>query len=93
MAADARRRRRLSPTARTLCTASISQRAVRSSRASSPFSPTSCTPIGMPEAPVSKGKVTAGTPQSVQVVQNTGLPVEPRPLGASPGAAGVRIAS
>ena len=42
---------------------------------------------------VSKGNVTAGTPQSVQVVQNTGLPVEPRPLGASPGAAGVRIAS
>ena len=32
-------------------------------------------------------------PHSVHKVQNAGSPVESRPLGAVPGAAGVRIAS
>ena len=39
------------------------------------------------------GKLMAGMPQSVHNVQNTGSPVEERPFGAAPVAAGVRIAS
>ena len=37
--------------------------------------------------------MTAGTPQRVQMVQKIGLPVESRPTGAGPGAAGVIKAS
>ena len=42
--------------------------------------------------PCSSGSDTAGVPSSVQIVQKTGLPVAV-PSGASPVAAGVRIAS
>src|ERR1019366_10703086 len=69
-----------------------SQFAVRNSRASSPKAPTSCTPIGMPPSPFSNGSDTAGNPASVHNVLNAGLPVA-MPFGATPGAAGVRIAS
>ena len=56
------------------------------------MAPTSCTPIGMPPSPVSNGSVTAGKPVKVQSVLKAGLPVA-APFGATPGAAGVRIAS
>ena len=39
------------------------------------------------------GRLSAGMPHSVHSVQNDGSPVESRPLGASPAAAGVMIAS
>ena len=64
---------------------STSQRAVRSRRASSPLRPTSCTPIGRPSAPLSSGSVTAGSPSSVQIVQNAGLPVLSSPRRRLPG--------
>ena len=66
---------------------------VRSSLASSPLGPTSCTPSGIPSAPSSRGSVTAGVPHKVQMVQKTGFPVAPSPSGACPGAGGVRMAS
>ena len=50
-----------------------SQFAVRSSRASSPAGPTSCTPSGMPPSPVSSGSDTAGSPVSVHSEQNSGI--------------------
>ena len=55
--------------------------------------PTSWTPTGRLAGPRSRGRLIAGTPSSDQIVQKTGLPVLSRPIGASPVAAGVRIAS
>ena len=46
----------------------------------------------MPSSPVSSGSDSAGRPVRVHSEQKTGLPVA-SPLGATPGAAGVRIAS
>ncbi len=49
--------------------------------------------MGMPPEPRSSGMDSAGRPASVHSVQKRGSPVEARPLGAAPGAAGVRMAS
>ena len=74
-------------------TCPTSQRAVRKSRASPSRGPTSWTPSGRPFSPCMSGTLTAGIPHSVHSVEKTGSPVEASPLGAVPGAAGVRIAS
>ncbi len=74
-------------------TRAVSQRAVRSRRASSPRGPTNCTPSGRPSAPCSSGSVIAGSQHRVHSVQNAGYPVEARPRGAVPAVAGVSIAS
>ena len=66
----------------------MSQVAVRSRRPSSPRRPMSWTPIGRPSAVCRSGRVTAGTPISVQRPLKIGLPVDARPAGAGPGAAG-----
>ncbi len=71
----------------------MSHPAACSSRPSSPRRPTSWTPTGSPFGPVRSGSDTAGMPHSDHSVLKAGLPVEARPSGASPGAAGVRIAS
>lgn len=73
--------------------ASISQFAVRSSRASSPWRPTSCSPSGMPSAPRSSGSPTAGNPAKLASVHITGSPVLASPSGAVPSADGVAQAS
>src|SRR5204862_3637126 len=67
--------------------------AVRMRRPSRPGGPTNCAPIGSPPSPANSGSDKAGNPVSVHNVQNTGSPVEPSPLGATPGVAGVRMAS
>ncbi len=72
---------------------SISAVAVRRRRPSRPRGPTSCAPSGRPPSPANSGNDTAGKPLNVHKVQNAGSPVEPSPLGATPGAAGVTIAS
>src|SRR5262249_57464008 len=73
--------------------ASSSAVAVRRRRPSRPRGPTSWAPSGRPPSPANSGKDTAGKPLKVHKVQNAGSPVEPRPFGATPGAAGVTIAS
>ena len=52
--------------------------------------PTSCTASGSPFAARPNGKVTHGTPNSVQARLNTGSPVDASDAGAAPGAEGVR---
>ena len=69
------------------------QLAVRNRRASSQRAPTNCTPIGRSFDPCSSGRDTAGVPRRVHSVQKIGVPVVSRPRGASPVAAGVRMAS
>src|SRR5262249_6471000 len=73
--------------------ASISAGAVRRRRPSRPRGPTSWAPSGRPPSPANSGNDTAGKPLNVHKVQNAGSPVEPSPSGATPGAAGVTIAS
>jgi hypothetical protein len=72
---------------------SISAEAVRRRRPSRPGGPTSCAPSGRPPSPANSGSDKAGKPLKVHKVQNVGSPVEPSPFGATPGAAGVTIAS
>ena|SRR6516164_673122 len=72
---------------------SIKAVAVRNRRPSRPAGPTSCTPKGRPPFPASSGSERDGKPLKVHKVQNTGSPVEPNPFGATPGAAGVMMAS
>ena len=67
--------------------------AVRNSRASRPGPPTSCTPMGSPLSPASNGSDKAGSPVNVHKVQKAGSPVALSPSGATPGAAGVMMAS
>jgi hypothetical protein len=40
--------------------------------------------MGIPFDPSRRGRVTAGTPHKVQIVQKIGLPVDSNPTGASP---------
>ena len=54
-----------------------------------PARPTSCTPTGKPLPGENPGNVMQGTPRVVQMRLHSGEPVQPRPSGASPGAAGV----
>ena len=70
-----------------------SQLAFLNNLSSSNKDETNCTPTGRPFFPCNKGKLIQGIPQYVQTVQNMGLPVDFKPLGASPHAEGVRIAS
>ena len=71
----------------------MSALAVRDSRASRPGPPTSCTPIGSPLSPENNGSDKAGSPVNVHKVQKAGSPVALSPSGATPGAAGVIMAS
>jgi len=71
----------------------VNQLAFLNNLSSSNKDETNCTPTGRPFFPCNKGKLTQGIPQYVQTVQNMGSPVDYTPLGASPDADGVKIAS
>ena len=71
----------------------VNQLAFLNSLSSSNKDETNCTPIGSPFFPCNNGKLIQGIPQYVQTVQNMGSPVDFKPVGASPVADGVRIAS
>ena len=70
-----------------------SQLAFLNNLSSSNKDETNCTPTGRLFFPCNNGKLILGIPQYVQTVQNMGLPVDFKPLGASPHAEGVKIAS
>src|SRR5439155_18826060 len=67
------------------------QLAAAKSKASGP--PTSCTPSGRPRIPRPAGSAKQAKPSSVQRRENTALPVDASPTGASPAADKVRISS
>jgi len=71
----------------------VNQLAFLNSLSSSNKEETNCTPTGKPFFPRNNGKLMQGIPQYVQTVQNMGSPVDFKPLGASPVADGVKIAS
>ena len=71
----------------------VNQLAFLNNLSSSNKDETNCTPTGRPFFPCNKGKLIQRIPQYVQTVQNMGFPVDFQPLGASPHAEGVKIAS
>ena len=71
----------------------VNQLAFLNSLSSSYKDETSCIPIGSLFFPCNKGKLIDGIPQYVQTVQKIGSPVDSKPLGASPFADDVKIAS
>jgi len=70
-----------------------SQLAFLNNLSSSNKDETNCTKTGRPFFHYNNGKLIQGIPQYVQTVQNMGSPVDFKPVGASPVADGVRIAS
>src|SRR5579864_8089049 len=65
--------------------------AVRSTLSSRPSSAASCNPIGNPPAGTGMGIEIAGAPKAVHGEFILGSPVDAKPSGAGPVAAGVRI--
>ncbi len=61
--------------------------------ASPPAGPTTWTPTGAPDGPTARGRLRHGRWSNVQIRLNAGSPVEARPRGASPTAAGVTSTS
>jgi hypothetical protein len=76
-----------------LTNSDTSQREERSKRASFWYAPTDCTPKGKPLDKVISGKFKQGKPAKLHVVCMMGLPVEAKPTGAVPKAAGHKMPS